>query len=529
LRVFEMLLRVAGDSHLMALRCVLLGCLLVQLSLTGVAGEFNFTIGPDAEVAVTFKETVQLNMTVSSSDLIGKVALQSLDTGVVLLTEPVELTITENTTFPFSVQVSIHGQYVGRSGVRAVHNSAEISSQVVNVGPPFQELGNIATIILVVWLVISYVVMAAKVEPRVLLERIKPPWGIIIGMLCQFILMPPVAFTLAKCFDMTGATAVGLVLVGTCPGGFFSNIEVLLLDCDLVLSLAMTTFSTFLAVGMMPLNLLIYAQPFIDGDGRLETPFKELLIQLCGLVLPLVIGVPFFYKFPKARKFCLKLVKPFTFVLMVLGVVLYIPAQYYVFFGDWKVWVTSSILTLIGAFLGMAVSRIANFNYLTSITIAIETGCQNTLLAVSVAKLFYVAPESDVVAVIPLLIAIVSGIEGFVIVFIYYLVLFITKKPNKVAPDEEGQPPKKDGDLSDNAGTADADKLSASAAKDTKKFVDDHVTPDENFQSQHFVEEGTPRKRLNSAQDKSQTTQDSPRKQKSVRNKGYMVDDNAIF
>ncbi|XP_022082277.1 ileal sodium/bile acid cotransporter-like [Acanthaster planci] len=482
-----------------------------------VRGEFNFTMGDSEEVAVTFRETVEVNLTVTYSDLLGAISLQSTDTSVVTLTNTVEITITENTTFPFNTTVGIHGQYVGRGGVRIMQDAKEISTRIVNVGPPFQELGNIATIILVVWLVISYVVMAAKVEPRELWERIKPPWGIIIGMLCQFILMPPVAFTLAKCFDMSGASAVGLVLVGTCPGGFFSNIEVLLLDGDLVLSLAMTTFSTFLAVGMMPLNLLIYAQPFIDGDGRLETPFRELLIQLCGLVLPLVIGVPFFYKFPKARKFCLKLVKPFTFLLMVLGVVLYIPAQYYVFFGDWKVWVTSSIVTLIGAFLGMAVARIVNFNYHTSITIAIETGCQNTLLAVSVAKLFYVAPESDVVAVIPLLIAIVSGIEGFVIVFFYYLYLFLTKKPTKVAPDEEGQPP-----ASEDGQAGDDDKESReyelnSSTKDKKKFADDFVTAEEDFKSQPLAEART--------QDERASPQIPKKPKQGKRNRGYLVDE----
>ncbi|XP_038068475.1 ileal sodium/bile acid cotransporter-like [Patiria miniata] len=499
-------------------RHLLLYCVLMHLSGC-VMGEFNFTIGNSEEAAVTFKETVELNMTVTYSDLLGALSLESVDTSVVTLTETVEFIIDENTTFPFSTLVSIHGQFVGRGGVRIVQDSKEISSRIVNVGPPFQELGNIATIILVVWLVISYVVMAAKVEPRVLWERIKPPWGIIIGMLCQFIIMPPVAFALAKCFDMTGAAAVGLVLVGTCPGGFFSNIEVLLLDGDLVLSLAMTTFSTFIAVGMMPLNLFIYAQPFIDGDGRLETPFKELLIQLCGLVLPLVIGVPFFYKFPKARKFCLKLVKPFTFLLMVLGVVLYIPAQYYVFFGDWKVWVTSSILTLIGAFFGMAVARIANFNYITSVTIAIETGCQNTLLAVSVAKLFYVAPESDVVAVIPLLIAIVSGIEGFIVVFFYYLYLFLTKKPTKVAPDEEGQPPeKKDGPTGEDGDSSRGDDELNSSTKSKKKLVNDFVTAEDDFKSQQF--DGQER---TEHEDSPPPTPKKP--QEAKRKRGYIVDD----
>ena len=493
---------------------VSVGLLLTMLPCV-MATEFNFTIGTNEEIDITFKETVQFNMTVISTNLTGVIRLQSADTSVIELMEAVEFIIGDNMSFPFTTRVNLHGQYVGRSGLKIVHNSVEITSKTVNVNTPFKELGTVATIILATWLVISYVVMAAKVEPRILLERVRPPWAILVGMLCQFILMPPIAFALCKVFDLTGATAVGLVLVGTCPGGFFSNIEVLLLDCDLVLSLAMTTFSTLISVGMMPLNLLIYAQPFIDGDGRLETPFKELLIQLTGLVLPLVVGVPFFYKFPKARKYCLKLVKPFTFILMVLGVVLYIPAQYYVFFGDWKVWVTSSIVTLIGAFLGMGVARIANFTYITSITIAIETGCQNTLLAVSVAKLFYIAPESDVVAVIPLLIAIVSGIEGFTVVLLYYLYNFLKRKHTKISPDAaESRGEEKP---CDTGTAADAELSSLAATRDTKGFVNSRVTPEENFQSQHFMQDAMTD--LNKGE--------SSTSQQGHKNNGYIYDENA--
>ena len=472
---------------------------------------FNFSVGETEEVSVTFKETVQFDMTVFSSDQTGVFNLESADIDVIVLTDAVEVTIVENTTFPFTTTISLHGQFVGRSKLKIVHSSVEVSSVFVNVHTPFKELGTVATIILASWLVISYVVMAAKVEPKVLLEKIKPPWALLLGMMCQFILIPPVAYALCKVFDLRGAAAVGLVLVGTCPGGFFSNIEILLLDCDIVLSLAMTTFSTFISVGMMPLNLFIYAQPFIEEDGRLQTPFQELLIQLAGLVLPLVIGVPFFYKFPKIRKYCLKLVKPFTFILMVLGVVLYIPAQYYVFFGDWKVWVTSSIITLIGAFFGMGVARIANFDYVASITIAIETGCQNTLLAVSVAKLFYVAPESDVVAIIPLLIAIVSGLEGFVVVFLYYLYLFVKRKP-KVAPVEYVESP--EGDKPPAVGSTPDAELDTLAAKDNKGFADE-----ENSKSQHFIEDEK-KHELQEVKPKKRTS----RKNKKAKNpKGYVI------
>ncbi|XP_038069193.1 ileal sodium/bile acid cotransporter-like [Patiria miniata] len=410
--------------------------------------DFNFTLGDKDDVSLTFRENTVFVLTVNQSNYIGKVELDSGDKDIFTLKDGVVVfEITENTTFPYRMNVELRGGMIGSSKLVAYaagDSSGDrmvLGTDIVKVQTPFRILGTVATYILATWLVISYVIMAAKVEPKVLLEKIKPPWGIIMGMVCQFVLMPPLAFGLAKVFDLQGAIAIGLVLVGTCPGGFFSNIEVLLLDCDIVLSLTMTTFSTFLAVGMMPLNLLIYAQPFVSGNGHLETPFKSLLIQLCGLVLPLLIGVPFFHRFQKARQVCLKLVKPFTFILMLLGVVLFIPSQYYIFFGNWKTWTTSAVLPLIGAFLGMSIARIANFNYVFSITVAIETGCQNTLLAVSVAKLFYKEPEADIVAIIPLLIAMVTGFEGIAIAAVYVLGRYIrnrTRGEKELAGNVEG-------------------------------------------------------------------------------------------
>ncbi|XP_071785576.1 ileal sodium/bile acid cotransporter-like [Asterias amurensis] len=394
----------------------------------------SFEIGNNgSSVKLVFRQTSTWQLMVNSSDE-GTFEFRSADRRIFKPTEPITVTVTENTSFPICVTVNFTGEYVGESYLEMFNINdtfTPIGAVEVSVHPPFQTLGIIATVILTVWLVISYVIMAAKVEPRVLLDKIKPPWGVIMGMVCQFVLMPPLAFGVAKVFNLTGALAVGLVLVGTCPGGFFSNIEVLLLDCDIVLSLTMTTFSTFLAVGMMPLNLHIYARPFVDGNSNLETPFQSLLIQLCGLVMPLVIGVPFFHRFKKAREICLKLVKPFTLVLMILGVVLFIPSQYYIFYGDWKVWTTSALMPVLGAFLGISIARIANFSYTFSITVAIETGCQNTLLAVSVAKLYYKDPESDIVAIIPLLIAMVTGFEGLAVAALYYIGLFIKGKMKK--------------------------------------------------------------------------------------------------
>lgn len=92
---------------------------------------------------------------------------------------------------------------------------------------------------------------------------------------------------------------IGIVLVGTCPGGWLSNIFSVLLDVDFTLSITMTFFSSIIALGMMPLNLLIYASPFTGDDSRLGTPFVDLIQQLVILILPVFLGIGLSYKFEK--------------------------------------------------------------------------------------------------------------------------------------------------------------------------------------------------------------------------------------
>src|SRR5699024_1489585 len=74
----------------------------------------------------------------------------------------------------------------------------------------------------------------------------KIPFPVIIGILAQYIIMPVVAFALAKLLNLSPELAAGLVLVGACPGGTASNVMVYLAKGDVPLSVAMTSCSTLL-------------------------------------------------------------------------------------------------------------------------------------------------------------------------------------------------------------------------------------------------------------------------------------------
>lgn len=59
-------------------------------------------------------------------------------------------------------------------------------------------------------------------------EHIRRPVGVLLALVCQFVIMPLVAFLLALAFSLDDVAAMAVLLCGCCPGGNLSNILSLL-------------------------------------------------------------------------------------------------------------------------------------------------------------------------------------------------------------------------------------------------------------------------------------------------------------
>ena len=90
------------------------------------------------------------------------------------------------------------------------------------------------------------------------------PKDVVIGCLAQFTVMPLLAWTLARVFQLDEALTVGVVLVGCCPGGTASNVITYLARGDLALSVGMTGVSTLLAPLLTPLLVWLLAGKTVD-------------------------------------------------------------------------------------------------------------------------------------------------------------------------------------------------------------------------------------------------------------------------
>lgn len=90
------------------------------------------------------------------------------------------------------------------------------------------------------------------------------PKDVVIGCLAQFTIMPLLAFLLTKLFGLSPELAVGVILVGTCPGGTSSNVMTYLAKGDVALSVGMTGVSTILAPFLTPVLTYLLAGQTVD-------------------------------------------------------------------------------------------------------------------------------------------------------------------------------------------------------------------------------------------------------------------------
>ena len=114
----------------------------------------------------------------------------------------------------------------------------------------------------------------------------KRPKDVLLGAVAQFFIMPFLAYLLSRAFDLSPALTVGVVLVGTCPGGTSSNVITFMSKGDLALSVTMTSVSTVLSPILTP-----FITYLLIGEKIAFDPVGMFLSILQIVILPICLGV----------------------------------------------------------------------------------------------------------------------------------------------------------------------------------------------------------------------------------------------
>ena len=219
---------------------------------------------------------------------------------------------------------------------------------------------------------------------KIVLSR---PKDILIGFLTQFTVMPLLAWTLARVFSLDEALALGVVLVGCCPGGTASNVITYLAKGDLALSVGMTGVSTLLAPFMTPFLTWALAGKSVNVDV-----VGMLLSILWVVILPIVIGLVVKWIWPKFTEQATDYLPAFSSVAIAFIVSIVIAANANKLMAGGLMIVMVVILhNLCGLSLGYLIGQLLGLSDPKRRAISIEVGMQNSGLASSLATIHFAA------------------------------------------------------------------------------------------------------------------------------------------
>lgn len=216
---------------------------------------------------------------------------------------------------------------------------------------------------------------------------LQSPKAVLIGVVAQFVVMPGLAYVLCKLFNLPPEIAVGVILVGCCPGGTASNVITYMAKGNVALSVACTSVSTLLAPVLTPAIFYLLASQWLKIDAA------SMFISISQVVLlPIVLGLIL-------RTWLKRQVESYIQVMPLVSVIAIVAIVAAIIGGSKAAILQSGLLILavvilhngLGYLLGFTAARFFKLPYADSKAIAIEVGMQNSGLGVALAAVHFAA------------------------------------------------------------------------------------------------------------------------------------------
>lgn len=247
--------------------------------------------------------------------------------------------------------------------------------------------------------------VALGIKPRTFIDILKNPKSIILGIICQMLLLPALTLLLVIVMGnwISPMIALGMILVAACPGGNISNFITSLSRGNVELSVSLTAFNTALCVFSTPINFAIWGNLYLKYAAKqdiilpeLQIPFWEIFQSIVIIMgIPLVLGILCSQYLPNVAK---KLNKPLqslsivVFVVMVVGIFAsnfdaFMKCIQYIF-------LVVLLHNLLALGIGFSTSTLLKVPYKDRRTLTIETGIQNSGLGLILLLNPHIFPDS---------------------------------------------------------------------------------------------------------------------------------------
>nr|WP_314482730.1 bile acid:sodium symporter family protein [uncultured Pseudomonas sp.] len=215
---------------------------------------------------------------------------------------------------------------------------------------------------------------------------VKYPKPVIIGLVCQIILLPLACFLIANGFGLEAALAVGLMLLAASPGGTTANLFSHLAHGDVALNITLTAVNSLIAILTMPLLVNLSLAWFMASDQAIPLQFGKVMQVFAIVLLPVALGMLIRHAAPT---FAARMEKPMKIVaaaFLAFTIVLALSK-------DWQtvvqyapiVGMAALVFNLLSLAVGYWVPRLLRIPKRQAIAIGMEIGIHNGTLAIALA------------------------------------------------------------------------------------------------------------------------------------------------
>jgi len=246
---------------------------------------------------------------------------------------------------------------------------------------------------------------------------IKKPKDFTIGIFCQLILLPVVAFFLVKIFSISPEIALGVMIIAAAPGGVTSNILTKFANGDVALSISLTAIISLVSIISVPFVILKSADLLEISNISKTISITSISLKMFFVVtLPVILGIII-------RKFAENFILSKTLIIQRFSIFLFIIVFLAIWIEEWNNIITyisqagfiALTLNIIMMIIGYYVAKFFATGISQRKCISLECGLQNGTLAVFVATQLF----QDVVYIIPTAAyALVMFVTSLVFVFI---------------------------------------------------------------------------------------------------------------
>jgi BASS family bile acid:Na+ symporter len=247
--------------------------------------------------------------------------------------------------------------------------------------------------------------MGLSIEFKDFKSLFRYPKAVIVGLFCQMVLLPIIAFGIVLPANIDPAYKVGLIIIAACPGGATSNLVTFMLAGNVALSISITVINSLITLITIPLIVGIALFNFMGQHSEISLPIFNTILNIFFItIIPASAGV-FTRRYIKA--FADNLQKPLQYALPLLLLLVFLGVVFldegeeaksiidYLFLVPYVL-----LLNVLSMFTGWLIAKLSRLGRKNQFTISVEVGLQNSALAIFIASTLLENNTMAVVAVI---------------------------------------------------------------------------------------------------------------------------------